>query len=832
LTSTLKEKRKYLVLLRGTMIVAVGGMLLGTRGDELGLATILLLAAFAVSNVLLRSAPLRWMDSRRFEILLGGADIVLVVFGVGLAGDSGRVLPLSCVLMLLVVALGNRRFHTITAATGVGALHASMVVGAESSTLWLLAAQVLFLCSVAVYYAYLVADLKRSMLQNEIEQLGRQELLTLIEILDSISATTDLRDLFRTVLTKINEVVPTRRCSVLFLNEAGTRCYVMASNDDPNVHMLELNLEKYPEVRRAIETRDPVVIDNVSTNPVVAQVREILLEADIRSVAVIPLQTHNQVLGALCLKLARSDGEFTQREVNFCLAVARASANAMQMSSQRHRLDEKLSGVLDHSPDLILTTDRQGRITELGRGAQALLGHPREEVLGRPYGRFFGQARAAGLVERIRREGSISNYNCQLKKPDGSEATIEFNMAPLTDETGEVTGTVWVGRDVTELREAQDRLIQTEKLSSMGEVVAGVAHELNNPLSGVLGFSQLLLMQDPDSPMMPHLEKINASARRCQKIVKNLLSFARRDKLERKYLGLNGILRKTLDLKRYQLQINNIEVVCELDPELPCTLLDFHQMQQVFLNLLNNAEQAILAGSHRPGRLAIRTSHEDGVIRAEIVDNGTGMDQACLRRAFDPFFTTKEKGQGTGLGLSVSYGIVREHGGSLWAESRKGEGARFVVEVPAMGDGRERSDESAPEDPVASAAGPAGARVLVVDDEPVILDLLISTFGDAGYRVDTANSGTEAAEKIRSRRFDVVVTDVQMPRMSGMELYREILSIHPDMEGRVVFMTGDLVNRETVQFLAGMNTRAILKPFDISEMLNAVREALEEPTCA
>jgi PAS domain S-box-containing protein len=830
-----REKRRRIILLRGMLLFAVGALLFASGTRNVGFGAVVLLAVFAITNVALLAAPLRLIASLKFELLVGAADLVLVTVGFHLAGAAGGVLPVSCLLMVLVVALGNYRAHTIAGAAVVGALHAWFVLGDRSSAseLGQLGVQVLFLCAVALYYGYLVGGIHQIRRRAEAEKLERRELLTLLEILEKISSSLELRDVTRMIVSKITTVIPAVRCSILLINESRTNCFVMASHDNPDLDMLQIDLRKYPEIRKAIETRSPVLIQNVGTDPLMAGVRDLLKTLDFHSIMVVPLTFAGDVLGTLCLKTARADQEFTENEVNFFHAVARASANALKNALLHHKVceqsrchrvtGEKLASVLDNSPDLILTTDNDGRITEFNQGGERLLGLGKADLIGRPYTVLLDEGVELDLVERIRAAGTLSNVELRLRRCDGSQREFELNMAVLRNESGDVTGTVWLGRNVTELKSAQMQLLQAEKLSTIGEVISGVAHELNNPLSGVLGYAQLLLMRHSDSPISRELEKINESASRCQKIVRNLLSFARGHKPERKHLGINGILQKTLDIRRYQLHVNNIEIVTELDPDLPRTLVDYYQMQQVFLNLINNAQHA-MAETRRPGCLLVRTAHHDGTIRVEVTDNGEGMDRATLERIFDPFFTTKEQGQGTGLGLSVSYGIVKEHRGRIHARSSKGQGATFVVELPV----RESQEVETTEEASATLSGAArGGRVLVVDDEPVVVDLLMNVLDEAGYDIDTAANGEEASRKVRSAAYDAVITDVRMPRMNGMDLYREILAARPEMNGKVIFITGDLIDDATVSFLAEINGQTFPKPLDLPKLLQAVEGIID-----
>jgi PAS domain S-box-containing protein len=834
--SPTRDRRRKIVLLRGALLIAVGALLFdaGTAGPvALGLIVL-----YALSELVLALAPLHLVRGRYFEIVVGAADVVLVAAGLHFAGLAHGALWASAFLMVLVVALGNYKAHTVAGAAAVGAFHSWLVLGpgASSAALRELGLQILFLCTMALYYGYVVRGIHRWRRRVEAGDLQTKELRILLEILETISSSLDLHKVCLTIVSKITTVIPAMRCSMLFVSPDLSRCYVIASHDNPDLKMLEIDLQKYPEVRRAIETRNPVLVQNAPDDPIMAEVRSMLKGLDFRSILVVPLTFGAEVLGTLCLKSARVRQEYSPSELNFCNAVARASANALknallhdqvQQESSRYRdAVEKLSRILDHSPDLILTTDNEGSVTEFNHGAEQLLGSSRDSVLGQHYRNLFREC-ADDLIDRIRSEGRLANYTCQFRRSDGVELTLELNVSALKDDAGETAGAVWVGRDVTELKSAQLQLLQAKKLSSIGEVISGVAHELNNPLSGVLGFSQLLVARHPNSPVTRELEKIYESAQRCQKIVKNLLSFARVHKPERKYLGVNGIIDKTLELRRYQLEVNNIEVVRDFDADLPRTMLDFHQMQQVFLNLINNAQQAISASRERAGRLTARTRKIGETIRIEISDNGEGMDQDTLEKVFDPFFTTKEQGRGTGLGLSVSYGIVKEHGGRIYARSRRGEGATFVIEIPIRQGLTDNAGPGGEDQRPEIAATGTGSRLLVVDDEPMILDLIVDVFDGQEIQVDTAANGDEACRKIGNQAYDVVITDVRMPQMNGFDLYSEIMAMRPEMEGRVIFMTGDLIDDETVRFLAEVNARSIAKPLEIPHVMAAVAETIE-----
>jgi len=233
------------------------------------------------------------------------------------------------------------------------------------------------------------------------------------------------------------------------------------------------------------------------------------------------------------------------------------------------------------------------------------------------------------------------------------------------------------------LRQAQEQLMQADKLSSIGQLISGVAHELNNPLSSVMGFTQLLQASEKEAKARQHLDRVYTEAVRCQKIVQNLLTFARRHKPEKVLLNINDVLESTLELCAYQLHVDSIRVQRELQTDLPRTMADFHQMQQVFMNVIINAHQAIQE-TNRKGLIKVRSSFSDGKVRVEIVDNGPGIQPQNVQKIFDPFFSTRPPGQGVGLGLSICYGILQEHDGRIWAGGAGRQETRIVVELPVL----------------------------------------------------------------------------------------------------------------------------------------------------
>jgi two-component system NtrC family sensor kinase len=836
LESPARTKRRNIVYLRCLLLLALGGLLIEAGAAKVGSIGLVLLIAHGATTVLLASAPLRVMRFLRFELLVGGVDGIFVAAALYLVGAGAEFLPVSCLMMALIVALGYNRAHMAAGGIVVCALHTWLILHDPAGPARQIAPHIALLGMIGTHFGYLAAGIHRFRHRAHVARLQHGELATLLEIIEVTGSSLDLERVTRTVIAKIAEIVPAARCSMVWVDDDDARSYVVAAHDDPRVSMLEIDLGKYPEIRKAIATQDLVLIRDIENDPTMREVRETLADLDLQSILVIPIVFDGNVLGSMCIRASRTRHQFTAHEVKYCAAVAQACNNVLknallhrrlQEESSRHRaLGEKLSRIFDHSPELILTTDNDGRITEFNGGAEKLLGFSRVEILGRPSEMLFADDGGSGLVERTRATGQLVNHTCHLLSQQGRQVEVELNTAVLKDARGAVTGTVWLGRDVTELKATHTQLLQTKKLATIGEVISGVAHELNNPLCGVLGFSELVLLRESEPRLRRDLELIHDSAQRCQKIVKNLLSFARKNKPEREEHSLNEIVEKTLVMKKYQLRVNSIELVQELGLDLPSVNVDAHQIQQVLLNLVHNAQHAMMDARKDEGsRLTVRTLSVDGQVRVEIRDNGKGMSEQTLERIFDPFFTTKETGKGTGLGLSISYGIVQEHGGRVWADSREGEGTTFTIELP-VGESEPGADATPPEDERETRNVPPGCRILVIDDEPVVLQLFINLLETHGYEVDTADSGWEALEMIGRSTYDVVVSDVRMPGMNGIDLFPRILERRPELEGRVIFVTGDLGERETARFLAEAEVHLLTKPIEINQVIELVDQVV------
>ncbi|MBI2202804.1 MAG: response regulator [Candidatus Rokubacteria bacterium] len=374
------------------------------------------------------------------------------------------------------------------------------------------------------------------------------------------------------------------------------------------------------------------------------------------------------------------------------------------------------------------------------------------------------------------------------------------------------------------VQERTEQLLQSEKLATMGELLAGVAHELNNPLAVVLGRAELLRQRLKDQPLGVQVDKLAQAATRCARIVRNFLALARHRVLERQPASLNKIVHEALELLAYPLRIDDVEVTLDLAQDLPTLWADPHQLHQVAVNLVTNAHHA-MRETPPPRRLSFTSRYdpEKRRVSLEVADTGPGIPAHVRARIFEPFFTTKPPGQGTGLGLSLCQGLVEGHGGSIRAESQPGQGAVFVVELPVQA-----PPMTAPDAGAGEATAPIGGKtILVVDDEPEVASVLADMLSGDGHQVETAENGAVALDKLRRRPYDLVLCDLRMPELDGPGLYRALQQRDPQLSRRVIFLTGDVLSSHITEFLEGTAAFSLSKPFDFDEVRQVVQAALQ-----
>ena len=443
---------------------------------------------------------------------------------------------------------------------------------------------------------------------------------------------------------------------------------------------------------------------------------------------------------------------------------------------------------------------------------------------------FTDPAARTSFISRLASEGAVTDYLLRLRRVDGSAVWVEVTArAEPAAEPGFLHIEALI-RDVSERKKLDDQsrdlyqqLLQAEKLAALGQTISGVAHELNNPLATILSWAERLAERPLDDTSRRGVDVILGEAERAARIVRNLLTFARKRQSTRSMIDLNQVVRETLALRAYEQRLTNIDVVTALAAGLPQVFADAHQIQQVLLNLVINAEHAMVSANGR-GSLVIRTWHDierDAVV-VEVADDGPGIAPDMRGKIFDPFFTTKEVGKGTGLGLTVAYAIVQEHGGRIRVEERA-TGASFLVELPVSDIVRSASQRTVV---TPSMEAVQGAAVLLVEDERALAAAVSEALTDAGLKVDHAGDGEEALARVRQQNYDVVICDLKMPRVDGMMLYRAMAAATPALARRVIFVTGDVAGTDAERFLEDSGCRWLAKPFRLGDLLRAVRDTL------
>jgi len=637
-------------------------------------------------------------------------------------------------------------------------------------------------------------------------------------------------------------------------------------------------------VGRAIAEGRPVCCADVLAEPGLAlseDARRYVEEAGDHAVVAAPLTVKGETIGALLLN-DRAGRAFSQAEITLLRAFADQAALALEnarlheqtrlrvrhLDSLREVVEQILVPIsLEHRLNLVAR--KAVELFDADRVAVALWDDGRKELVIRAgYALWNGElglsvemGKGALGVAAARREGVLVNdYTSwpdrrreMIEGRSPLQAVISYPLLVRDQVIGVLAvGVLAPGRRFTtadldrlaslaapaalaiehsrlygeletrlrQLEETQAQLVQAGKMSAVGQLVSGVAHELNNPLAVVIGHGQLLLARALPPHVRRPVEAIVSQGNRMARIVQGLLLFARQRQPERRALDVREILDQTLALRAAQLRLSSIRVETAHAPDVPPAAGDPNQLQQVFLNLLLNAEQAIL-GSRVGDCIRIGTASrvEAGTrwVVVEIADNGPGIPEEVLPRIFEPFFTTKEVGEGTGLGLSVSYGIVEQHGGRLTVRSRPGRTA-FSVELPATEPDPETSATGAGEP---RSAG-LGRRALVVDDEPTVIDFLTTLLREAGWQVDVSPGGRAALERLRARGYDLIVSDIRMPDGSGEEFYRAVTAEWGDLAGRFLFITGDTANAAAWKFIEESRVPVLEKPFTPDALLEAV----------
>ena len=532
------------------------------------------------------------------------------------------------------------------------------------------------------------------------------------------------------------------------------------------------------------------------------------------SAAAVPLRAHGVVVGTLVIANPR-DGSFAPEDIRLLSTVATHAAiviaNARFFEMVRHA-KEQWETAFDALSGGIAVVDDAGQVRRANRALASLLGAPIPAVIGCDLADALldGSPALVELLAAVRRGERAQPL---VLRSASLGRTIRVNAARIAAPAQDQSVVVLV-EDVTDQHAMEAHLIQSEKLAAVGQLVSGVAHELNNPLTSIAGLSEFLLEQkELGSKDRGHLRVIHEQADRAGRIVRNLLTFARKGTEERVAVDLNDVIERTLLLMSYDLQLKDVAIEKDLAP-VPPVLGDRHALQQVVINLLSNAAQAVSENPpDRPRRIELRSWSDDRA-RLRVADSGPGIPDDVLPHLFTPFFTTKEPGQGTGLGLSITYSIVEAHGGRIAVDRPVEGGAAFLVDLPLAATGAPRRDMAVPRG--SGGSTPAKRAILLVDDDPAVRRMVKALFGRDGHTVEVARSAQHALDLVRSRSYDLILAD-RDARTRDQSFVDQLLESHPELKERVLVSTGARGGSpDRSDGLRGL--RYVRKPFNLRDL--------------
>ncbi|HET9220854.1 MAG TPA: GAF domain-containing protein, partial [Roseiflexaceae bacterium] len=555
-----------------------------------------------------------------------------------------------------------------------------------------------------------------------------------------------------------------------------------------------------------------------------------LAQLGLTSVAVAPLTAEERTFGVLLV--TRADGHiYRDQEIRLLEAIASQLAQAVVQAQSQQALEATatayaqlyreaegvrsyLNTLMQHTPDVLLAIRQDMTIHALNpERLAAVIGYRPEQVEGRLFMDFVPKSRHAELLPRWNAvlAGQPQTLEAEIIGADG-RLLVAIMSAALIPDYGEV---FLILKDVTMQKQLEIQLHQSEKLAALGRLVAGAAHELNNPLAVILGLAQLQLLEDLSPAQRADIEQIERSALRASHIVEHLRTFARPQPAAPQPINLGQLIDDTLGRLSAEIVARSIGVVISIAPGLPHLVADVHQLEQVFFNIFQNAVLALSSNApDTPRTLTIHAVSLSNTAHVAIGDTGPGIAPEDLARIFDPFFTTRRVGEGSGLGLSIVHAIVKQHGGRIWAESELGQGTTFHLDLPLGAP--PPAHTSSREQPATVAA----QRILLVEDEDSVRAVAARGLARLGYQVEAVADGTAALEQALARDYDLVISDIQMPGMDGVALYRQLHERRPAL--RWLILTGDTMGERSRTFLEQTALPVLPKPFTRDQLAAGV----------
>jgi PAS domain S-box-containing protein len=674
----------------------------------------------------------------------------------------------------------------------------------------------------------------------EAAQNQAREVAALHEVGATLTTTLDFTAVLESIADSAIKLIGAQRCAVFELDPRDQRLYPRAIRGMTPELFIPLRLGQGAAGSAAL-LRQPVFSPDVYDKPppmydelweeAGMTLLDVVRQQGYRAILAVPLVSKETVFGAICVYwdcVHPAD----EREVRLLTALAQQAAVAIENARLHQEIKaarDSLQSIIENSADAIIATDVHGRFSFWSPAAEEMFGYRADEVLGRPIADYYrsGLKEARMIMRRLRVEGKIPNYESAFRAKAGRWVEASASVSLLRDSGGMIVGTLGVVKDITEKKRLEEELVQSERLRVLGEMAAGVAHDFNNLLAIILGNAQLLERRLANPEALERLAIIQKAVEDGVETIRRIQEFAR-FRSDRPFVtvDMNALVREAIALTRSRWwdEADAAGVTIEVNVktgEVGPVAGNPAELREVLVNLILNAVDAMPKG----GTLTITTGTEPespspAAVLVRVADTGIGMSEEVKKRLFEPFFTTKTR-RGTGLGLSVAYGIVTRHGGKISVESREGEGSVFTLRLPVGQGAPADVDALLPLEPVGSL------RVLVIEDERAVRDILVRFLTFQGHTVEAAPDGPAGIERFTPGAFDLVITDLGMPGMSGWEVARTIKD--KDSQVRVIMLTGwgDQLSPELIRS-SGVD-RVLAKPVAFEELM-AVAATLVQPT--
>jgi len=560
-----------------------------------------------------------------------------------------------------------------------------------------------------------------------------------------------------------------------------------------------------------------------------------------------PVYSQREVYGTACIRFAAPHLYGDEDKAIFSLTgiVLGGYIETRVSRGQGLSAQSLFQNVFDNVTQAIVVVDRNGKITSCNAAARALYGYTASEMTGVSLGNLVFPAdsptKYEDILNRVMQGDKIYDEKTTHVRRNWTMADVSLTASPYRSDDGTIAGALFIIHDLREQKRLQNKMMEWEKLSVLGELLSSVANELNNLLTPMMGYSQLLLQRENDEKIDNMISAIHSETKRCCSIVQGLLDLVREDKPQRKYSNINDIIAAILDLKQYQLRANNIDVHTNLGEGVPRTVADLHEIERLFLHIINYAEQRMMEYDNG-GRLTVETSFEEENVIVRFIDTGTCVPGDSLAQILNPFSSAYRADQQIEMGLGVSCQILRDVGGSISIDSQIGKVNVFTIKLPAVKEipapgaaarrgtppraltSRARETLAKRRDGIIPCIAETRKKVMVVDDEQTIVELLTHLLQRIGYVVDVAGDGNEAMEKLGAGDYDLIISDLKMPNgFTGDKLHEFIKFRDPSLAQRMIFITGDAVNPQTQKFLRSTGNLYLEKPFPIQSFIDIVQ---------